>query len=147
MHWFPVTDANFDAQLNLWELAYIESICIALSGDFAKKIHLRIKVSVTVERKERNSEVIVIFLTLFTASIYKIYCGISSVKKKSLPIFGVLCEVHRKKITDIITWLSVICLTSLTALFWNFPLLFSHSKNTRMSTLITVIITYKLLLL
>ena len=54
------------------------------------------------------------------------------------------------------TWLSEICLTSLIALFWNFPLmicnfplmiynvqlLFSHSKNIWMSTLITIIITY-----
>ena len=47
------------------------------------------------------------------------------------------------------TWLSEICLTSLIALFWNFPLmicsfplLFSHSKNIRMSTLIAIIITY-----
>ena len=42
----------------------------------------------------------------------------------------------------LITWLSEICLTSLIALLWNFPLmfvisplLFSHSKNIRMSTL------------
>ena len=63
-------------------------------------------------------------------------------------------------ISAIITWLSEICLTSLTALFWNFPLfwdfplmicnfplLFSHSKNIRMSTLITIIITYYLLII
>ena len=44
-------------------------------------------------------------------------------------------------------------MTSLIALFWNFPLmicnfllLFSHSKNIRMSTLITIIITYWLLI-
>ena len=48
----------------------------------------------------------------------------------------------------IITWLSEICLTSLIALFWNFPLmicnfpLFSHSKNIPMSPLITIIITH-----
>ena len=43
---------------------------------------------------------------------------------------------------------------SLIALFWNFllmifnfPLLFSHSKNIRMSTLITIIITYQLLII
>ena len=55
----------------------------------------------------------------------------------------------------LIAWQSEICLTSLIALFWNFllfwnfplmicnfPLLFSHSKNIRMSTLITIIITY-----
>ena len=48
---------------------------------------------------------------------------------------------------QLITWLSKICLTSLKALFWNFPLLFSHSKNIRMSTLITIIITYKLLII
>ena len=48
----------------------------------------------------------------------------------------------------IITWLSEICLMSLIALFWNFPLmicnfalLFSHSKNIRISTLITILIT------
>ena len=42
---------------------------------------------------------------------------------------------------------------SLTALFWNFPLmicnfplLFSHSKNIWMATLITVVITYQLLI-
>ena len=53
-----------------------------------------------------------------------------------------------------ITWLSEISLTSLIALFWNFPLiifnftlLFSHSKNIRMSTLITRIITYYLLII
>ena len=53
-----------------------------------------------------------------------------------------------------ITWRSEICLTSLIALFWNFPLmicnfplLFSHSKNIRMSTLITIIITYELLII
>ena len=60
------------------------------------------------------------------------------------------------------TWLSEICLMLLIALFWNFPLfwnlpqmicdfplmiynfqlLFSHSKNIWMSTLITIIITY-----
>ena len=39
-----------------------------------------------------------------------------------------------------------ICLRSLIALFWNLPLLFSHSKNIRMSTLITTIITYYLLI-
>ena len=60
----------------------------------------------------------------------------------------------------LITWLSEICLTSLIALFWNFPLfwnfslmicnfplLFCHSKNIRMSTLITIIITYYLLII
>ena len=54
----------------------------------------------------------------------------------------------------VITWPSEICLTSLIAPFWNFPLiiwnfplLFSHSKNIRMSTLITIIITYKLLII
>ena len=53
----------------------------------------------------------------------------------------------------LIKWLSEICLTSLIALFWNFPLfwnfrlmicnfpLFSHSKNNWLSTLIMVIIT------
>ena len=45
------------------------------------------------------------------------------------------------------TWLSEICLTSLIALFWNFPLLFSHSKNIRISTLIAIIITYYLLII
>ena len=54
----------------------------------------------------------------------------------------------------IITWLNEICLTSLTALFWNFPLmicnlplLFPHSKNIQVSTLITIIITYYLLII
>ena len=54
----------------------------------------------------------------------------------------------------LITWLSEICLTSLIVLFWNFPqmichfpLLFSHSKNIRMATLITIIITYYLLII
>ena len=52
----------------------------------------------------------------------------------------------------LITWLSEICLTSSRAFFWNFPLIicnsplpFSHSKNIRMSILITIIpiiITY-----
>ena len=55
----------------------------------------------------------------------------------------------------LITWLCEIFLTSLITLFWNFPpfwnfslmicnflLLFSHSKNIRISTLITTIITY-----
>ena len=57
-------------------------------------------------------------------------------------------------ILALITWLSEICLTTLIALFWNFllmicnlPLLFSHSKNIRMSTLITIIITYYLLII
>ena len=47
---------------------------------------------------------------------------------------------------NLITWRSEICLTSLIALFWNFPLLFSHSKNIRMSTLIKITITYYLLI-
>ena len=52
-------------------------------------------------------------------------------------------------ICAIITWLSEICLTSLIALFrnfeiCNFPLLFSHSKNIRRSTLITIIIIFYL---
>ena len=63
-------------------------------------------------------------------------------------------------ISLLITWLSEICLTSLIASFWNFtlfwniplmicnfPLLFSHSKNIRMSTLIRIIITYYLLII
>ena len=57
-------------------------------------------------------------------------------------------------ICAIITWLSEICSTSLIALFWNFPLmicnfllLFSHSKNIRMSAFITIIITYYLLII
>ena len=45
------------------------------------------------------------------------------------------------KFQVIIKWLSKICWTSLIALFYNFPLSFSHSKNIRMSTLITIIIT------
>ena len=56
---------------------------------------------------------------------------------------------QKRKITQLITWFNEICLASLIALFWNFPLmtcnfplLFSHSKNIRMSTLITIIITY-----
>ena len=58
----------------------------------------------------------------------------------------------------LITWLSEIYLTSLIALFWNFPLvicnfplmvcnfplLFSHSKSIRRSTLITIIIIFYL---
>ena len=36
---------------------------------------------------------------------------------------------------------------ALIALFWNFPVLFSHSKNIQMSTLITIIITYYLLII
>ena len=59
----------------------------------------------------------------------------------------------------LITWLREIYLTSLIALLWNFSLfwsfplmicdfpLFSHSKNIRMSTLITIIITYYLLII
>ena len=60
----------------------------------------------------------------------------------------------------VITWLNESCLTSLIALFWNFLLfwnfpqmiynfllLFSHSKNIRMSILITIIITYWLLII
>ena len=57
-------------------------------------------------------------------------------------------------VLPIITWLSEICLTLLIALFWNLPLmicnftlLFSHSKNTQMSTLIVIIITYQLLII
>ena len=59
-----------------------------------------------------------------------------------------------------ITWLSEICLTTLMALFWNFPLfwnsplmicnfplLFSHSKDIWLPTLITIIITYYLLII
>ena len=60
----------------------------------------------------------------------------------------------------LITSLSEICFTSLIALFWNsplfwnfslmicnFPLLFSHPKNIRMSTLITIIVIYQLLII
>ena len=71
-------------------------------------------------------------------------------------------EIFKKNYTQIsllnvwilvlITWLSEICLTLLIALFWNFqlmicnfPLLSPHSKNNRMSTLITKIVTYQLL--
>ena len=57
-------------------------------------------------------------------------------------------------ISIIITWLSEICLTSLIALFWNFPLmicnlplLFSHSKSIWMWTLIKIIIAYWLLII
>ena len=49
---------------------------------------------------------------------------------------------------QLITWFSEICLMSLIALFWNFLLLFSRSKNIWMSsTLIRVIITYQLLII
>ena len=50
-------------------------------------------------------------------------------------------------IFSLIIWLSEICLTSLKTLFWNLRLLFSHSKNIRMSSLITIIITYYLLII
>ena len=56
---------------------------------------------------------------------------------------------YKQLVYKIITRLSEICLTSLIALFWNFPLMicnfplfFSHSENILMSTLITIIITY-----
>ena len=58
---------------------------------------------------------------------------------------NVWINVQRASVTNtkyLITWLSEICLTSIIVLFWNFRLLFSHSKNIPMSTLITVIITY-----
>ena len=68
--------------------------------------------------------------------------------------------LNKYKIIELIKWISEICFTSLIALFsnfplfWNFPLmicnfplLFSHSKNIRMSTLITIIITYYLLII
>ena len=47
----------------------------------------------------------------------------------------------------LITWLSEICLMSLVALFWNFQLLWSHSKNIWMSALVTIIITFELLII
>ena len=66
----------------------------------------------------------------------------------------------KDKVNFIITWLSEICLTSLITLFWNyplfwnfpltiynFPLLFSNSKNIRMSILVTIIITSYLLII
>ena len=63
-----------------------------------------------------------------------------------------LIKLQAQGVFLLITWLTEICLTSLIALFWNFtlmicnfPLLFSHSKNNLMSTLITIIITYYLL--
>ena len=53
-------------------------------------------------------------------------------------------RVVKAKVHKLIIWFSEICLTSLIALFWNFPLmickflvLFPHSKNIRMSTLIS----------
>ena len=53
-------------------------------------------------------------------------------------------RVVKAKVHKLIIWFSEICLMSLTALFWNFPqmickflLLFPHSKNIRMSTLIS----------
>ena len=57
--------------------------------------------------------------------------------------FSLFSQFHRLSTLYfmLITWLSESCLTSLIVLFWNFPLLFSHSKNFRMSTLITMIIT------
>ena len=52
--------------------------------------------------------------------------------------------VVKAKVHKLIIWFSEICLTSLIALFWNSPLmickfllLFPHSKNIRMSTLIS----------
>ena len=47
----------------------------------------------------------------------------------------------------LITWLSEICLMSLVVLFWNFQLLWSHSKNIWMSALVTIIITFELLII
>ena len=54
----------------------------------------------------------------------------------------------------VITWLNEICLTSLIASFWNFPLmicnsplLFSHFKNIQMLTLVTMVITDQLLII
>ena len=53
-------------------------------------------------------------------------------------------RVVKAKVHKLIIWFSEICLMLLTALFWNFPqmickflLLFPHSKNIRMSTLIS----------
>ena len=43
VQWVPVMDANFDAPLNLWKLAYTESIFIAFLVIFAKKLYHRIK--------------------------------------------------------------------------------------------------------
>ena len=64
---------------------------------------------------------------------------------------SIVCRLSTEVLFYLITWLSEICLTLLIALFWNFllmilicnfPLLFSHSKNIQMSTLITIIINY-----
>ena len=43
VQWVPVKDANFDALLNLWKLAYTESIFIAFLVIFAMTLHHRIK--------------------------------------------------------------------------------------------------------
>ena len=73
---------------------------------------------------------------------------------------GISWNVKYFYFSNLITWFSEICLTSLIALFWNFPLfwnfllmicnfplLFSHPKNIRMSTLITIIVIYQLLII
>ena len=111
---------------------------------------------------EKKVEVLVIYVC-FTAFF-------PSMQRKPLLKFSFFCcsiiEVsfsykvyawteYWKIIHSLIEWVSEICLTSLIALFWNFPLfwnfllmicnlllMFSHFKNIWMSTLTTIIITY-----
>ena len=104
VQWVLITDANFDAPLNLWKLAYTETIFIAFLVIFAKKLHHRIKqhsllsdkyyfMHITSPNATRLELTIVegfsngwtkklTLLTLFTASIYKSCGGVSSDKNK-----------------------------------------------------------------
>ena len=104
VQWVPVKDANFDALLNLWKLAYTESIFIAFLVIFAKKLYHRIKqhsllsekyyfMHITSPNATRFELTIaegfingwtkrLTLLILFAASIFKICGGVSSGKNK-----------------------------------------------------------------
>ena len=114
MQWVLVTDANFDAPLNLWKLAYTETIFIAFLVIFAKKLYHRIKqhsllsdkyyfMHITSPNATRLELTIVegfsngwtkklTLLTLFTASIYKSCGGVSSDKNKGTKRFNFLTK-------------------------------------------------------
>ena len=104
VQWVPVMDANFHAPLNLWKLAYTESIFIAFLVIFSKKLHHSakqhsllsekyyfmhitspnaIRFELTIAKGFSNGWTKrLTLLTLFTASIYKICGGVSSGKNK-----------------------------------------------------------------
>ena len=89
-------------------------------------------------------------INLKKTPLHVIFCKLfQEIFLKKILCQGIPNSLVIYELNNLITWLSEICLTSLIALFWNFPLmicnfplLFSHSKNIRMSTLITIIITY-----